>query len=619
VDGSDNIWIGTAFGGLAKFDGNSTWEVYDADSTDLPYNRIYCIKVAANGDIWVGASGSDEDGALSILSVAGTWQSYTTADSDLPDNRVLSLEIDGNGNSWVGTGRGLAKLTGTTWTVINTSISGLPHNDILALVIDEGGNRWIGTNGGGLAKFTNTDWTVYDSANSDLGVENVTSIAVGKDNAKWIGTGNFAYGNLTKLKEQTWTKYDPTNSVLPSNHITALYMDSKGGLWIGTQSGLVLLKDSLWTSYKQDLVSGTTNKTGNSGKIVVDDSASFISRKVRKGDDFYNETDTVFSVIDSVVSETQLLLKDQNVTGNDIKYFITRDKTAPDYSGLPMEGEVSCIIEDQAGVMWFGAAEYYWDNSGGLVSFDGVSTWKIYNTGNADLPENFVTDVAVDLAGNIWAATRGGGLAKFNGTTTWQVFNQANSGLPSDKVHAVTTDSSGRLWIGTHAGLAVFNGTDNWKVLDISNSGLPHNVVTSIAIDADGNKWIATGGGGGPNPGPNAGGLTVCNTCDPIAGIHDRPQKFDGDIAEQVPRLQCTPNPFIRSTSIGYTVPRTSQVNLSLFTMQGKLVTTLVDKEMCQGSYLTLWDETDVQNGMYLCRLQIGRSTVLTTNLVKAE
>jgi endoglucanase len=74
------------------------------------------------------------------------------------------------------------------------------------------------------------------------------------------------------------------------------------------------------------------------------------------------------------------------------------------------------------------------------------------------------------------------------------------------------------------------------------------------------------------------------------------------------------PNPFNPSTTIEYSVPRTSHVNLTIYNLLGQRVRTLVDREMNQGSHPVQWDGTDdnhsqLPSGMYVYRMQAGEFT----------
>ena len=95
--------------------------------------------------------------------------------------------------------------------------------------------------------------------------------------------------------------------------------------------------------------------------------------------------------------------------------------------GLP-DNDVTCLVHDGTGVMWFGTQN-------GVVSYDGVS-WNVYNT---------TTD----------------------------------SNFLQDAVKAIEIGSGGEIWIGTDAGASVFDGTV-WKSFTTAD-GLGNNRINHIA------------------------------------------------------------------------------------------------------------------------------------------
>jgi len=70
------------------------------------------------------------------------------------------------------------------------------------------------------------------------------------------------------------------------------------------------------------------------------------------------------------------------------------------------------------------------------------------------------------------------------------------------------------------------------------------------------------------------------------------------------------PNPFNPTTTIDYTVPRRSRVNLSIYNILGQNITTLVDRNETAGQYSVQWDGVDnksrpVASGIYFYRLRV--------------
>ena len=80
------------------------------------------------------------------------------------------------------------------------------------------------------------------------------------------------------------------------------------------------------------------------------------------------------------------------------------------------------------------------------------------------------------------------------------------------------------------------------------------------------------------------------------------------------------PNPFNPATTISFTLPDRTRVNLSVFNVEGKLVKALTDDVMNEGFKEITWDGTDangtaVSSGVYFYRLKAGKQ-VLTRKMV---
>lgn len=80
-------------------------------------------------------------------------------------------------------------------------------------------------------------------------------------------------------------------------------------------------------------------------------------------------------------------------------------------------------------------------------------------------------------------------------------------------------------------------------------------------------------------------------------------------VADQFDLSQNYPNPFNPSTSIVFSIPQTSDVDLRMFNILGEEVGTLVSRVLDAGRYRVRWDASGVPGGVYLCRLQAGSFT----------
>jgi len=84
--------------------------------------------------------------------------------------------------------------------------------------------------------------------------------------------------------------------------------------------------------------------------------------------------------------------------------------------------------------------------------------------------------------------------------------------------------------------------------------------------------------------------------------------------------MQNYPNPFNPSTTIGFSVPESSHVTLSIYDMTGRLVTTLVDGTVDMGVHMVEWNGEDssgsmVSAGVYIYALE-SADMVVTNKMI---
>jgi len=134
---------------------------------------------------------------------------------------------------------------------------------------------------------------------------------------------------------------------------------------------------------------------------------------------------------------------------------------------------------------------------------------------------------------------------------------------------------------------------------------------------------INNGGHGWPGTGPNVFGPTNMdiNASSEIWNFFKRnplPDTTITSITDNVDHLSKTfqlyqnyPNPFNPSTTIRYSVPAASRVELKIYNTLGQLVTELVDAYQTTGEYSAVWDGKDsngnlLASGIYFYRIQMG-------------
>ena len=72
---------------------------------------------------------------------------------------------------------------------------------------------------------------------------------------------------------------------------------------------------------------------------------------------------------------------------------------------------------------------------------------------------------------------------------------------------------------------------------------------------------------------------------------------------------QAYPNPFNPSTTFSYVLAETKEVDLSVYSITGQLVESLVNNQQDAGSYTLVWDASLQPSGIYFLRLHAGHET----------
>ena len=66
------------------------------------------------------------------------------------------------------------------------------------------------------------------------------------------------------------------------------------------------------------------------------------------------------------------------------------------------------------------------------------------------------------------------------------------------------------------------------------------------------------------------------------------------------------PNPFNPVTNIRFSLPIDSEVSLSIYNLQGREVSTLINGNMDAGYHSVVWNAGSVSSGMYFVKIHAG-------------
>ena len=123
-------------------------------------------------------------------------------------------------------------------------------------------------------------------------------------------------------------------------------------------------------------------------------------------------------------------------------------------------------------------------------------------------------------------------------------------------------------------------------------------------------EWVYVGGAIDRENGTISAPVSKLGTFKVMAGpLGDTPA--DLLVPTEYALQQNYPNPFNPTTTIGFQVPHTGQVNLTIYDVLGRQVATLVDQPMRFGSHRVFWDGRSDQgaplsSGVYFVRMNAG-------------
>jgi ligand-binding sensor domain-containing protein/serine phosphatase RsbU (regulator of sigma subunit) len=251
-DKDGNLWFGTGFGGVCKFDKSTNkFEVFTKEQ-GLAGDVVYAICDDNKGNIWFGT----KEGVSKFNLETKTFRNYSTADG-LGGNNVYRIFKDSKGRLWFGAlGGSLSMFDGNSFKTYDES-DGMHHRFILCINEDKNHNLWFGAYGGGLYKYDGSVFTNL-TVKEGLTTDSPYSIIADNDNHIWIGSSR-GIDRFDEKKLQ-FVHYGKAEGFLGvETNPNAVCLDKEGNLWYGTIMGAVRYspkEDKVNTAEPQTYITG---------------------------------------------------------------------------------------------------------------------------------------------------------------------------------------------------------------------------------------------------------------------------------------------------------------------------------------------------------------------------
>jgi photosystem II stability/assembly factor-like uncharacterized protein len=387
--------------------------------------------------------------------------------------------------------------------------------------------------------------------------------------------------------------------------IHCLAINSIGYLFSGTQNGIYRSIDN-----------------GNNWENVGLENISVYCLTINSNNDIFAGTDGYYNIYRSIDNGANWTPQNSN-TGNIISLTINScgdifAGSGGDYgiirstdNGVSWELVLSLsdceavysIVENSEGVLFAGTINFIAEGGGVYRSTDQGDSWE-----HIGLECEYISSLAINSNDEIFAGSRGhhyeysGGvfLSSDNGETWTELCEDV-------LVTSIAIDSEDKIFIGCssldYEPGAVWVSEDNGENWQLIESDLI-DIYTSIEfllISEDDYVYAISYGGSINN---------IYRSVQPTTGIDDF-------LIQEIQNIKSSnyPNPFNPSTTISFSIPDESKIELSIYNIKGQKVKTLVNEVLTQASHTVLWDGKDkngkeVSTNVYLYTLRIGDKSV---------
>lgn len=434
-DKEQNIWFTSSWGGITKYNGRK-FTVYNENSKKEKIGGAKVIFCDSKGNLWLSNEGKIDIYKNEVFNPISKLlqkkiKGYVTEIIEDSKNNILITTTSG----------GIIYINKTDTLEINTDF-GLPTNNITAIHEDINGDFIIGTHQGGVIKlFKGSIDNKKQFEFQPLQIEKeviVTAITTDRDKNIVIATAN---KGIYFVNPENFVNRAKKENGLLTNSLSAIYKDKSGNLWIGTNGfGLCKLGNTAFSYFENITGLNYANIFG----VFIENNDIWVST----GDEGIFKYD-----------------------GEHLTNYTTKNGLGGD--------EVRAIIKDKNNAFWFAT-------NSGLTKYQN-NKFTNYTTKNG-LPSDKIRALMLDSKNNLWIGTLGGGLSlmKDGHFTNYGL----KEGLINLNVHSLFEDNKGTIWVGTGNGI---HKLMNNKITNYStNKGICNSYIGSITQDHVGNIWFGT-------------------------------------------------------------------------------------------------------------------------------
>lgn len=569
------LWIATT-NGLTRWDGYRfhTYKPQINDNNSISDIVILALHLDPQGHLWIGTA---TGGLLRYETAQDSFTRFAIGPGGLSHPSVTSICDDGSGGLWLATGAGLNHLDTPSGKVTQMPRSEakygeLPESRLKTVLRTRDGSVWVGSTKGllqrppGSLRFNPVKLPAAINPAGTPEVKqaiSITSLFEASDKHLWIGTNNsgafwydFKDGKVHSLREinssDPQIASDPINAMLEphpgqlwfatlgrgilivhagsnetsrimhnpmvpnslsSNTIYSLMLDRSGLVWAGTHRGLEHIDSNNQAVHTLFGIENHPSKISNPNVrsiLSLPDGTIWLGL-FNNGIDIIHPERGRIRALRPDLKQPETALQDDRIWAlllvNNDTVFIGTDhglyRAKTDGSEL-VRVKLPGPPVDRVRKLLLDGNNLYIGSHDGLFVLDlsgAAPLPRIRPKGAEKLSDADVSSMIHGPDGSIWIGTRNG-LNQYNPVThSLRMFlpnSKSGKGLAPGIITSLLFDRQGRLWIGSiGSGISVMthNGKDAaFQRLGVFD-GLPNDAINCMQPDDKGNIWISTDDG----------------------------------------------------------------------------------------------------------------------------
>lgn len=555
ISSDGHVFAGTARGVFRSTDNGDTW-----NDTHVTNSSVTSLAISPNEHIFAVAT----EGVYRSIDKGLNWSLIS---NDLTSGHISDLAIDVDGTIFAGSHRGRVFRStddGANWIEFN---SGLSNTAVLSLAININRDLFAGTTVGIFRSVDNgTSWTT-----SGLNNVYVSSLAMNSSGHIFAGADG-VYRSMDN--GSSWIS---SSRGLPNTHIYELAVDPDEQLFAATLEDRVYRSNNSGLTWTSSVVQGVSSLVVHpNGQIFAGTFGFGVKRSSNAG--------ITWSEVNSGLTNTRIYSLSINAEGDifagtsDGVFRSTNHGDEWVHTALS-NIHVEALAIDTKDQIFAGTP------NGVYRSSENGESWSRLGLSNVS-----VTVIAFTPNGDLFVGTSGGGIYRSNdGGETWV---ESNEGILNRFVWSFAVNAEGDIYAGTEEGL--YHSTDrgdSWKEFI---NGLTYTYVRSLCVSDGGQQIYAGTWGGG-----------VFRYGETATTIKESSKKIPYSFVLQ----QNYPNPFNPLTTISFSLPYASFVDLSVYNSNGQKIATLAREFRGAGHHSATWNASGFNSGIYLYRLDTGKYT----------